>query len=136
MKRLLMTLLLLLTVTLTQAQLTSQLTTTFDQNDQISEFDDMPLLASTTSFETKQSHKLNLNMNMSMRPTKERNSGGDLALGLLAGGAAFIIGGLTSKVPYEGYNGPNKPFFQQGPRMYAIMGGSLLMGAGLVISIP
>jgi hypothetical protein len=138
MKRLLMTLLLLLTVTLTQAQLTAQLTTTYDQSDQVSEFDDLSLSMTTTTFESETNSNLNLNMNM-MKPygaVKDRNSGGNLAIGLLVSGAAFLAGGLLAKVPYEGYNGPNKPFFQQGPRMYAIMGGSVLMGAGLIISIP
>lgn len=139
MKRLLMTLLLLLTVTLTQAQLTAQLTTTdYNQSEIVSdEYDTELNLNMNMEIEPTLSNP-NLNMNM-MKPygaTKNRSGGGEFAIGLLVSGAAFIIGGLTTKVPYEGYHGEDKPFFQQGPRMYAIMGGSVILATGLIISIP
>jgi len=75
------------------------------------------------------------NMNYTINMSSSHNNGSELAVGLLAAGAAFIIGGLTTQAAYEGYNGTNKPFFKQGPRMVAIMGGSVMLTSGLVIMI-
>lgn len=77
----------------------------------------------------------NMTYSSNMLPTRNSNRGGELAVGLLVAGAAFLIGGLATAPPYQGYNGPNEPFFQQGPRMVAIMGGGAMLMGGLIVTL-
>jgi len=103
----------------------------------------------TTEFKTG---KVNYELNMYVPKTEQESftkikysndltihnhygTSGELGVGLLIAGAAFIVGGLTTLTPYYGYDGSNKPFFKQGPRMVAILGGGLIFSTGIVITI-
>lgn len=59
-----------------------------------------------------------------------------LGLGLISGGAVFMVAGFLTVPPMQapGFTTP-KPFFSQGGRMLAIVSGAGLMVVGCTISI-
>jgi hypothetical protein len=55
----------------------------------------------------------------------------------MIGGAAFMVAGLLTQPPYIGNSTTiKKPFFQQGGRTFTIIGGSIMLTTGLILSIP
>lgn len=82
--------------------------------------------------------KVELNLNLSSNPipnSLRNNYNNELGAGLLIAGAFFIVGALLTQPDYYGMYGPNKPFFEQGPRMIAIIGGGVLFTGGIVLTI-
>ncbi len=92
-----------------------------------------PTFASINTIPKNIEHKLMLNLPSKTYSHNSNNN--SIGVALLISGAAFVVGGLLTPTPYEGFNGKDKPFFQQGPRMYAIVGGALVVGTSLVIII-
>lgn len=63
---------------------------------------------------------------------------GSIGVGMIGGGAMFIVGGLLTIPDYNvGPNGETitKPFFKQGARMLAIMTGGVCLTTGVIISL-
>lgn len=55
---------------------------------------------------------------------------------MMLGGASFIVAGaLTTPFYVGGSTTEKKPFFQQGPRMLAILSGSVVMTVGFAFTI-
>jgi hypothetical protein len=88
----------------------------------------------------------NVKINLHLNKTISKNSfntgskGGyhSVGPGLMIAGAAFIIGGVLTQNDYtvnQDGSTSDKPFFQQGPKMMAIVGGAgtFILGVGFTI---
>ena len=111
---------LLLVSTIVSAQTDELAFNQVDKNYQLS----MPFKASN----------LNLNLNIPSKTYSHNSNNNDIGVAMLIAGASFVVGGLLTQTEVYGMYGPDKPFFKQ-PKMYAIVGGGIILGAGLVIII-
>lgn len=95
---------------------------------------------------TKEIPSPNVKINLHLNKTVSKNSFNtgsssgyhSVGPGLMVAGAAFIIGGILTQNDYtvnQDGSTSDKPFFQQGPKMMAIVGGAgtFILGVGFTI---